>query len=75
MVPMSERPMTLREVADAEDPPPTPAEVYRRLRPYTGPSPARALAAYHALVTRQAMPPTPSEESRWLEAGAPEDQV
>jgi hypothetical protein len=34
-----------------------PAEVYRVLcGEYTGPSPARAIAAYHAMVTGQEMP-------------------
>jgi hypothetical protein len=54
----------------------TPAEVYRRLRTYTGPSPARALAAYHAIVTGQELPPAyqAGDPLGWAEAGAIEDR-
>lgn len=38
----------------------TPTEVYRQLAgEYTGPSIARAIAAYHAIVTGQELPPVP----------------
>ena len=45
----------------------TPAEISRALRQHTGPQPRRAIAAYHALVTGQPVPPPHSNDPAWLD--------
>lgn len=47
----------------------TPAEISRALRQHMGPQPRRAIAAYHALVTGQPVPPPHSSDPAWFDNG------